>query len=78
MKSEVRTITPALAESFKLGSIEGAIINGVLSGGPADKAGMKPGDVEMIVLAPRPGSRYLTPLVILAVSRIKILGLVAS
>ena len=42
---ELQPITPALAESFKLGSTEGAIINGVLSGGPADKAGAKPGDV---------------------------------
>jgi Do/DeqQ family serine protease len=42
---ELQAITPALAESFKLGTAEGAIINGVLSGGPADKAGMKPGDV---------------------------------
>ena len=42
---ELQPLTPALAESFKLGSTEGAIINGVLSGGPADKAGAKPGDV---------------------------------
>jgi serine protease DegQ len=42
---ELQPITPALAESFKLGTLEGAIINGVLSGGPADKAGAKPGDV---------------------------------
>jgi serine protease DegQ len=41
----LQPITPALAESFKLGTLEGAIINGVLSGGPADKAGAKPGDV---------------------------------
>jgi serine protease DegQ len=42
---ELQPITPALAESFKLGTLEGAIINGVLNGGPADKAGAKPGDV---------------------------------
>jgi Do/DeqQ family serine protease len=42
---ELQPITPALAESFKLGTQEGALINGVLSGGPADKAGIKPGDV---------------------------------
>ena len=42
---ELQPITPALAESFKLGTLEGAIVNGVLSGGPADKAGAKPGDV---------------------------------
>jgi len=42
---ELAPVTPALAESFNLGTTEGAIINGVLSGGPADKAGVKPGDV---------------------------------
>jgi len=34
-----------LAESFKLPSSRGALIAGVLRGGPADKAGVKPGDV---------------------------------
>ncbi len=42
---ELQPITPALAESFKLGTQEGAIINGVLNGGPADKAGGGPGAV---------------------------------
>lgn len=42
---EVQEITPALAESFKLADARGAIIAGVLRGGPADKAGVKPGDV---------------------------------
>ena len=42
---ELQPITPAIAESFKLGTLDGAIINGVLNGGPADKAGAKPGDV---------------------------------
>ncbi len=42
---EVQEITPAVAESFKLGSTRGALIAGVLRGGPADKAGVKPGDV---------------------------------
>ena len=46
---ELQQITPALAESFKLGSGEGAIINGVLSGGPADKGGAKPGDVLVAI-----------------------------
>jgi serine protease DegQ len=44
---EVQEITPALAESFKLKDIRGAIIAGVLKNGPADKAGVKPGDVLM-------------------------------
>ena len=42
---EVQEITPALAESFKLADARGTIIAGVLRGGPADKAGVKPGDV---------------------------------
>ena len=42
---EVQEITPALAESFKLPDARGTIIAGVLRGGPADKAGVKPGDV---------------------------------
>src|SRR3989440_2099280 len=37
--------TPPIAESFKLGSTRGALIAGVLRGGPADKAGVKPGDI---------------------------------
>jgi serine protease DegQ len=42
---EVQEITPALAESFKRPSSRGALIAGVLRGGPADKAGVRPGDV---------------------------------
>ncbi|MDO8789069.1 MAG: Do family serine endopeptidase [Sulfuritalea sp.] len=42
---EVQEITPDLAESFKLGATQGAMIAGVMRGSPADKAGIKPGDV---------------------------------
>ena len=42
---EVQEITPPIAESFKLGDTRGALIAGVLRGGPAEKAGVKPGDV---------------------------------
>jgi serine protease DegQ len=42
---EVQEITPAVAESFRLKSTRGALIAGVLRGGPADKAGIRPGDV---------------------------------
>jgi serine protease DegQ len=42
---EVQELTPQAAESFKLGETRGALIAGVLRGGPADKAGVKPGDV---------------------------------
>jgi serine protease DegQ len=34
-----------VAESFTLQTTRGALIAGVLRGGPADKAGVKPGDV---------------------------------
>src|SRR6266571_167947 len=46
---EVQEITPLIAESFKLGAARGALIAGVLRGGPADKAGVKPGDVLLEV-----------------------------
>ncbi|MBS0307472.1 MAG: Do family serine endopeptidase [Proteobacteria bacterium] len=42
---EPQDITPELAESFGLQQKSGAIIAGVLKGGPADKAGMRPGDI---------------------------------
>jgi Do/DeqQ family serine protease len=42
---EMQEITPAIAESFGLENTEGVIIAGVPRGGPADKAGVKPGDV---------------------------------
>jgi serine protease DegQ len=46
---EAQAISPAAADSFKLGSTRGALIAGVLRGGPADKAGVKPGDVLLEV-----------------------------
>ena len=42
---EVQDITPELAESFKLSDTKGVLIAGVVRGGPADKAGVKPGDI---------------------------------
>jgi serine protease DegQ len=42
---EVQELTAPQAESFKLGATKGALIAGVLRGGPADRAGVKLGDV---------------------------------
>jgi len=42
---EVQEVTPEIAESFSLKSMEGALITGVLRGGPADRVGIRPGDV---------------------------------
>jgi len=38
-------VTPELAESLKLATASGALVAGVSRGGPADKAGLKTGDV---------------------------------
>ncbi|MCG1041932.1 Do family serine endopeptidase [Mycetohabitans sp. B8] len=42
---EPQDVTPEIAESFGLQQKSGAIVAGVLRGGPADKAGIKPGDI---------------------------------
>lgn len=42
---EIQEITPELAESFGLGGTSGALISGVLRGSPADRAGIRPGDI---------------------------------
>jgi serine protease DegQ len=46
---EPQDITPELAESFGLSRKSGAIIAGVQKGGPADRAGMRPGDILVAV-----------------------------
>jgi len=46
---EPQDVTPEIAESFGLAQKSGAIVAGVLQGGPADKAGIKPGDILVSV-----------------------------
>jgi len=41
----VQELTPELAESFKLGSMQGVLISEVMRGGPADIAGIRAGDI---------------------------------
>ena len=49
MGIEVQDLTPELAESYKLKSGDGALIAGILRGGPADRANIHPGDVLLSV-----------------------------
>ena len=46
---ESQDITPELASSFGLGRQSGAMIAGVVSNGPADRAGVRPGDILVAV-----------------------------
>jgi len=46
---EVQDLTPELADSFNLKNTEGALIAGVLKGGPADAGGVRPGDILLAV-----------------------------
>jgi serine protease Do len=41
----VQELTPALAKSFNLKDRKGALVIAVEKGGPADKAGLEPGDI---------------------------------
>lgn len=61
-------ITPELAETFGLQQKEGVIVTGVLQGGPAAKAGLKPGDVIARVAGQEVGnvSELLTRIAALA------------
>ena len=42
---EAQDITPELAESFKLKQARGSLIAGILRGSPAERAGLRPGDI---------------------------------
>jgi serine protease DegQ len=53
---ESQDITPELSDSFGLGRDRGAIIAGVVRGGPADRAGIRPGDILLSVDGKKVGS----------------------
>jgi serine protease DegQ len=53
---ESQDITPEIADSFGLPRDRGAIIAGVVRGGPADRAGMRPGDILLAVEGKKVGS----------------------
>lgn len=46
---EPQDITQEMAESFNIKQASGAIVAGVIRGGPADKAGIKPGDILIAI-----------------------------
>ena len=46
---ELQEITPELADSFKLGATDGVLVAGVQRGSPADRAGIKPGDIVLTI-----------------------------
>ena len=45
----VQELTPELAESFKLGNVQGVLISDIMRSGPADRAGIRPGDILTMV-----------------------------
>ncbi|MEQ1667632.1 MAG: trypsin-like peptidase domain-containing protein [Sulfuriferula sp.] len=49
MGVEVQDLTPELAATYQLSNAQGALISGILQNGPADQAGIHPGDVLLRV-----------------------------
>ncbi|MDO9051749.1 MAG: Do family serine endopeptidase [Methylotenera sp.] len=46
---EAQDITPALADSFRLSKVQGALVAGVLRGSPAERAGLRAGDILLAI-----------------------------
>ena len=49
--ASVQELTPELAESFKLGALQGVLITDVINRSPAERAGMKAGDILLTIEA---------------------------
>jgi serine protease DegS len=65
---EIQDLSPELAESFGMKGEKGVVVAGVLKSGPADKAGMQPGDV-IRTIAGRPVNNVTAALDLIAQSR---------
>jgi len=61
----VQDITPELAQSLKLESVDGALITEVVNGSPAQKAGIKLGDV-LVGVERRPVTDYASTLALIS------------
>ncbi len=46
---EAQDITPELADSFRLSKVQGALVAGVLRGSPAERAGLRAGDILLAI-----------------------------
>jgi Do/DeqQ family serine protease len=46
---EVQQITPELVDSLRLANAEGTLITGIVRGSPAERAGIRPGDVLLAI-----------------------------
>src|SRR5690606_9803165 len=62
---EPQDITPELAEAFRLPRKEGAIVAGVMRGGPADRAGVRVGDI-LVDVGGKPVTNTTTMLDVIA------------
>ena len=62
---EVQDVTPQLAESFRLPTTQGALVAGVLRHGPADEAGIQPGDI-LVKIADKPVTDTVSMLTLIA------------
>ncbi len=61
----IQDMTPELAESLKLPKVNGALITEVVNGSPADKAGVKPGDI-LVGVEEKPVTDYTSTLNLIA------------